>query len=109
MVRPSLVVRNVQGPLSHQETALAVKIKIAASLVPTLRVGTQVPTLCVARRRCAGRLPPRVRRDAERPDLRSHAERGNEGSIARRKSPTILHRGFVKLITKSKEPADDGA
>ena len=35
-------------------------------LVPTLRVGTHAGTLCV----------PTL--DAERPDLRSHAERGNE-------------------------------
>src|SRR5437899_11397354 len=39
------------------------------TLVPTLGVGTHVATLCVE----SG-----TGRDAERPSLRSHAERGNE-------------------------------
>jgi hypothetical protein len=52
-------------------------------LVPTLRVGMPPATLCVAN---AGRITiPCIRpppRDAERPGLHSHAERGNEGSSA---------------------------
>jgi hypothetical protein len=39
------------------------------NLVPTLRVGTDMATLCVA---CGRGLA------AERPEGRSHAERGNE-------------------------------
>ncbi len=38
-----------------------------------------VPTLCVGMDGCdALRRGPRQRRDAESPDMRSHAERGNE-------------------------------
>src|SRR5947208_2489818 len=47
-------------------------------LVPTLRVGTQARTLCVPNGRLAGPLTPARGRDAERRDVRSHAERGNE-------------------------------
>ena len=47
------------------------------TLVPTVSVGTRLPTLCVVVLAGAGndRL---VGRDAERRDGRSHAERGNE-------------------------------
>jgi hypothetical protein len=41
------------------------------ALVPTLRVGTHVPTLCVA-----SRHPENATRSVA--NLRSHAERGNE-------------------------------
>src|SRR5262249_16089246 len=44
----------------------------ALLLVPTLRVGTHGPTLCVALARF------NTSRDAERPTVRSHGERGNE-------------------------------
>src|SRR5262249_35082496 len=42
-------------------------------LVPTLCVGTHVGTLCVP--------PWRPSRDAERPGVRSHAERGDGGGL----------------------------
>src|SRR6266511_5073701 len=49
------------------------------SLVPTLRVGTQAATLRVASvMSVTERSASPQSRDAERPGLRSHAERGNE-------------------------------
>jgi len=55
-------------------------------LVPTLRVGTQVPPLCGASARAA-----------ERPRCRSHAERGNENK--KRKKGKEGKRGKMKVAT----------
>src|SRR5437763_14635358 len=54
----------------------------ALYLVPTLRLGTQSATLCVTGT-SVRRLNLSVR-DAERPDVRSHAERGAEAATVRR-------------------------
>jgi hypothetical protein len=53
------------------------------TLVPTVSVGTRLPTLCVVV--LAGAENDRlVGRDSERRDGRSHAERGNEKKNTRR-------------------------
>jgi hypothetical protein len=54
----------------------------ALNLVPTLCVGTHVGTLRVERRPVGCDLARKKSRDAERPGLRSHAERGNEVRVA---------------------------
>ncbi len=48
---------------------------------------TLVPTVCVGMHGCdALRRSPRQRWDAERPDNRSHAERGNEREASKGRS-----------------------
>ena len=62
--------------VSRHVTPVRSASKGRAALVPTLCVGTHVGTLCVLSAWCGGR--DGGGRDAERPDVRSHAERGNE-------------------------------
>ena len=47
---------------------------VSGEIVPTLRVGMHPVTLCVTSRGLKARCVP----DAERPELRYHAERGND-------------------------------
>ena len=53
---------------------------VSGMIVPTLRVGMHPVTLCVTLRG----LNARCLQDAERPELRHHAERGNEQKQGRR-------------------------
>src|SRR5262245_4230516 len=68
------------GTRQCRESSGAFFVNPAAILVPTLRVGTPYPTLCVVPiiRRALGDTKEH---DAERRDVHSHAERGNESLV----------------------------
>ena len=88
VVRPSRLHRtNRQRPdarrpstsgLTHSRPASGRSCCKREALVPTLCVGMHVRTLCVL-----STDNVLIGRDAERPDVHSHAERGNEGETAR--------------------------
>ncbi len=65
-------------------------------IVPTLRVGTHPVTLCVTVAQS---------RDAERPELHSHAERGND--LRSTPAPTTLVT-ITALFDSPKEPPCPG-
>ncbi|RMT54329.1 hypothetical protein ALP46_05393 [Pseudomonas amygdali pv. myricae] len=56
------------------ERGTIVNLRIKMTIVPMLRVGMQFVTLCVTNLRCTAHS----RSDAERPERRPHAERGDD-------------------------------
>src|SRR4051812_46329689 len=80
------------------EEASVMSNRFPCLLVPTLRVGTHVWTLCVPNPGRAGLVAPAWGRDAERPSLRSHAERGNEGIVP---LPSISRTGRHRLQVRA--------
>src|SRR5262245_52600664 len=89
--RPAHDQRQGDLRLPAQAPGLAQALSHPTTLVPTLCVGTRLPTLCVAA------VPDG--RDAERRKKRSHAERGNERDHSMKRFLTIALFSTALVLT----------